>query len=342
MLFALDISDGLCYNCHITAVTEDLLQFMNLVFFDIECAGVYKTSARICAFGYVVCDGQFNILGKEDILVNPKSSFHLTDSRGEKGLVLPYEYGDFKKYPTFRGVYEKIRSLLEDENAIAAGHATYNDVNYLNLETRRFSLPSFNFRFSDTQLMYMTLTDSFSRQYGLEHIAGELGVEFTPHRAADDAYATMRIAEAMCKRQGCTFEELERSLGIARGKIENYSITKPSSEKYAKFTEDRRARKEERSRARRDFYIYLSRKKRRREGRLKGTVFNFARCIEDDTPLSERLLDDIYAAGGSYTQKLAECNVFCAPEGDSSARTVAAGMQGLKIITPEQLEEMLR
>ena len=153
----------------------------------------------------------------------------------------------------------------------------------------------------------------------------------------------MRIAEAMCKRQGSTFEDLERSLGIARGKIENYSITKPSSEKYAKFTEDRRARKEERSRARRDFYIYLSRKKRRREGRLKGTVFNFARCIEDDTPLSERLLDDIYAAGGSYTQKLAECNVFCAPEGDNSARTVAAaGMQGLKIITPEQLEEMLR
>ena len=41
---------------------------MSLVFFDIECASVYKTSAKICAFGYVVCDDDFNILEKEDIL----------------------------------------------------------------------------------------------------------------------------------------------------------------------------------------------------------------------------------------------------------------------------------
>ncbi len=315
---------------------------MELVFFDIECASVYKTSARICAFGYVACDEQFNIIKKEDILVNPKSSFHLTDSRGERGLVLPYEYGDFKKQPAFRTVYEKIRELLQGENVIAAGHATFNDVNYLNLETRRFSLPSFNFRFSDTQLMYMTLTNSFARQYGLGYIAGELGVEFTPHRAADDAYATMRVAEAMCKRQGCGFCELERSLGITRGKIENYSITRPTSESYERFAEERRLRREERSRARRDFYIHLSRKKRSREGRLRGRVFTFARCVEDDTLLSKRLLDGLYALGGVYTQKLAGCNVYCAPEGDDSPRTRAAhDMVGVEFVTPEQLEEML-
>lgn len=38
---------------------------MDLVFFDIECASVYKTSAKICAFGYVVCDENFNIIKKE-------------------------------------------------------------------------------------------------------------------------------------------------------------------------------------------------------------------------------------------------------------------------------------
>ena len=55
---------------------------MDLVFFDIECASVYKTSAKICAFGYVVCDENFNIIKKEDILINPKGAFHLTDSKG--------------------------------------------------------------------------------------------------------------------------------------------------------------------------------------------------------------------------------------------------------------------
>ena len=75
---------------------------MNLVFFDIECASVYKTTAKICAFGYVLCDEHFNIIKKEDILINPKGKFHLTDGSGEHGLVLPYEYSEFKITPYFR------------------------------------------------------------------------------------------------------------------------------------------------------------------------------------------------------------------------------------------------
>ena len=77
---------------------------MNLVFFDIECASVHKTTAKICAFGYVVCDEQFNIIKKEDILINPKGGFHLTDRKGEKGLELPYDYSEFKKHPPFPAV----------------------------------------------------------------------------------------------------------------------------------------------------------------------------------------------------------------------------------------------
>ncbi len=315
---------------------------MNLVFFDIECASVYKTSAKICAFGYVVCDEKFNIIEKEDILINPKGAFHLTDSKGEHGLVLPYKYADFKKYPDFRAVYPRIKSLLEDKNNIIAGHATYNDVNYLNLETRRFSLPSFCFEFSDTQLLYMSMTGGYSRQYGLEYITRELGVDFTPHRAADDAYATMRVAEAMCRAKECDFIGLERSLNLTRGKIDNYSIEKPRTAGYTRYAESRRAAKEERSRARRDFYVYLSRKKRRQEGRLKGKIFNFARCIEDDLAVSLPYLDKIYEAGGEYTQKLAQCNVYAAPQGDNSTRTRSAlAKEGLYIVTMEELEDIL-
>ena len=311
---------------------------MDLVFFDIECASVYKTSAKICAFGYVVCDESFNIKEKEDMLVNPKGAFHLTDSKGERGLVLPYKYADFKKHPDFRAAYPKIRALLEDENNIVAGHATCNDVNYLNLETKRFSLPSFRFAFSDTQLLYMTMTGGYSRQYGLEYIAKDLGVDFTPHRAADDAYATMRIAEAMCRVNGCDFAGLERMFGLTRGRIENYSIAKPVTAGYSAYVKERREAKEERSQARRDFYIYLSRKKRRKDGSLKGKVFNFARCIEDDLKLSVPLLDKIYAAGGTYTQKLANCNLYVAPRGDDSTRTNAALLRdGLRIVTLEEL-----
>ncbi len=197
---------------------------MNLLFFDIECASVYKNTAKICAFGYVLCDEHFNIIKKEDILINPKGKFHLTDGRGEHGLVLPYDYGEFKNYPLFPQVYKRIRELLEDKNNLVFGHATLNDVNYLNLETRRFKLPSFEFDFSDTQLMYMTSINDFSRQFGLEYITKDLDVEFTPHRAADDAYATMRVMQALCKKHSCTGAEIDNVLSIRRGSDYFYII----------------------------------------------------------------------------------------------------------------------
>lgn len=103
---------------------------MKYLFFDIECASVFKNTAKICAFGYCLTDEDFHILEKEDILVNPQGGFHLTDRKGSQGLVLPYEYKDFKKYPTFPEVEPRIRALLEDPATLAAGHATMNDVKY--------------------------------------------------------------------------------------------------------------------------------------------------------------------------------------------------------------------
>ena len=149
------------------AVYDIMLKNMNFVFFDIECAGVHKTYAKICAFGYVVCDADFNILQKEDILINPRGKFELTDRKGEKGIVLPYDYSQFSKCPQFREVYPEIKALLEDKNNIIMGHAVLNDVKYLNLETRRFGLPSFNFSFYDSQLLFMASDDDFRVSSGL-------------------------------------------------------------------------------------------------------------------------------------------------------------------------------
>ena len=166
---------------------------MKYVFFDIECACVYKYTAKICAFGYTVTDENYNVLIKEDILINPKGKFHLTDRKGSDGIELPYEYDKFKSFPAFPAVYGKIKALLEDPEAIVLGHATHNDVNYLNLETKRYKLPSFRFCYHDTQFFYMNTENDFTRQCGLGTMAQQLGVEFVPHRAADDAYATMRV-----------------------------------------------------------------------------------------------------------------------------------------------------
>ena len=46
---------------------------MNYLFFDIECAD----GTHMCSFGYVLVDEKFNILEKDDILINPKCAFRL-------------------------------------------------------------------------------------------------------------------------------------------------------------------------------------------------------------------------------------------------------------------------
>ena len=315
---------------------------MKLVFFDIECASVYKTTAKICAFGYVLCDEQFNIIEKEDILVNPKGKFHLTDRRGEHGLVLPYEYDEFKKHPAFPQVYDRIKSLLQDRDALVYGHATINDVNYLDLETRRFHLPPFDFSFSDSQLMYMASINDFSRQLGLEYITQSLDVEFTAHRAADDAYATMRIVEALCKKHACSPLELEKVLGINRGRIKDHRITRPTAKAYGEYRDKKRKEKAELAKRRNKFYCKVNSRHKPVSDKLKGKTFNFSRQMEYAVEASVPLVEKIFALGGKYTQKLFECNIYVCEADDDSQRTAAArGNGNIKIITPDELRGLL-
>lgn len=316
---------------------------MNLVFFDIECASVHKTIAKICAFGYVLCDEQFNIIKKEDILINPKGAFHLTDRKGEHGLELPYDYAEFKKHPPFPAVYSFIKELLEDKNNVVFGHAILNDVKYLDLETRRFHLPPFNFSFLDSQIMYMTHVGDFSRQFGLEYITENLNVVFTPHRAADDAYATMKIVEELCRIRGVGPLSLAADLGVKEGKIVGHEVIKPASRSFDRYVKERDEARERRSCNRTKFYIYLSRRKRRKEGKLYGQIFTFSRNIEDEVDISIPLVGRIYEEGGEYTQKLNDCTVYVCEADDSTVRTQNARRLGdMHIVDRAGLEEMLK
>ena len=314
---------------------------MNLVFFDIECANVTKNAAKICAFGYVICDERFNIIKKEDILINPRGKFRLTDRKGDKGIVLPYSYEDFKHYPLFTEVYPYIKSLLEDENNLVFGHSTINDVKYLNLETKRFNLPSFRFRFSDSQLLYMSYKTDFTRQFGLEYIAGALGVEFTPHRAADDAYATMKIVEAMCKARGCGCEELKKDLQMTDGRINDYVIRPPVCNGEKRYHEALRKAKEERAKKRTEYFNYISRKRPARGGLFNGKIFTFSTAIENNLELAKSLADLIYNKGGRYSHRVAQSHYYVTESDDGSQRGNEARKNNLTVTDVTGLKELL-
>ena len=302
---------------------------MKYVFFDIECACVYKSVAKICAFGYVVTDENFRVLEREDILLNPRGKFHLTDRKGREGLVLPYVYEDFKKYPAFPAAYGRIKALLEDKEHIVLGHATLNDVNYLNLETKRYKLPSLRFSYYDTQFFYMNVKRNFSRQLGLGAMAEELGVEFTPHRAVDDAYATMRVCEAICRRERTGLNALISRYGVLPGRVADYRIETPHSAQERSYHAMREQEREQRAKTRDAFFRFVNKNmpRRRRGGSLDGKVFCFARELEDGYPDARKLLAEIFACGGTYTSHPAECNVYIgrAREGTRCQNALDAG-----------------
>lgn len=316
---------------------------MKYLFFDIECAGVFKTVAKICAFGYCLTDENFRILEKEDLLINPQGNFHLTDRKGEQGIVLPYKYEDFKKYPSFTGRAEKIYKLLEDKDTLVLGHAVMNDVKYLNLESKRFYLPSFAFSFADTQFLYMNRIGEFSRQFGLGAIAKELGVEFTPHRAVDDAYATMRVAEAMCKAEGETLSGLLEKYKITLGKIAHYEVTQSTSVAFEKFKKDREKAKEERDRARAEFHIFADREKRKRakEGKLKNRTVCFSHAVELQTPLAKKLLIAAFSQGSRVTFRAEECDAYICFEDETGQRLKSVREKNIKVFTPEEFARYL-
>ena len=280
--------------------------------------------AKICVFGYCVADENFNIIKKEDILINPNGKFHLTD-RGGDGIVLPYDYEDFKKYPDFKKFYPRIRELLEGEDKTVFGHAAINDVKYLNLETKRYRLPSFRFRFADTQVLYMAMTETFDRQAGLESLTQIFEIDYTPHCAADDAYATMRIAQEMCEKENCTLPELLEKYGIRFGRIENYQFSNCSSRRRSDYLKEKSRLKRERGEKRAKFndFVYGYRV-RPQSDEFRGRRFSFSRSIEEELPLAKRLVKEIVRRGGKYSLKLSGCNTFVEEEGDESVRCEAA------------------
>ena len=316
---------------------------MKYLFFDIECAGVFKNVAKICAFGYCLTDEQFHILEKEDILINPQGGFHLTDRKGEQGIVLPYKYEDFKKYPTFKQHAERIYALLQDSDTLVVGHAVQNDVKYLNLESHRFHLPSFCFRFADTQFLYMNVIGDFSRQYGLGVIAERLGVEFTPHRAVDDAYATMKVAQALCKAEDCTLQGLIDKYAVTTGRIENYEITQTTSVALQTYKAERERAKEERERARAQFHIFVDKEKRKRakEGKLKNKTVCFSHPLELQTALAKKLLKATFENAGKITYRAEECDLYVCFETENCQRKKSVLDRNTPVFTPESFAKYL-
>lgn len=297
---------------------------MNYCFFDIECANCYGGKGKICSFGYVITDDQFNILEKKDIVINPRSSFNLGPD-----LKLAYTKAEFRQAAPFPDYYDEIGALLEYPEYVILGYSIENDCNFLRSDCKRYNLPCFEFPFYDVQCMIMQMFDLQnmpSLQKALEFFGMHEDQEI--HKSDDDAYMTMLAMKGACIHLGITPSELLERFNIAKGTLKDYEI----QSNYKEERERQRAlRDAERQKAIADanrnrirynspnFHAFQRHLKRLSvmpgDGELDGERVCLSSGYEKNNYRQMlKITELITANGGKYVQKASQCSLFVACE----------------------------
>ena len=196
---------------------KDFTGLKELVFFDLECANENDGIGKICEFGAVVTDADFNILRRVHYLINPEDVFALSDGwHLEDGLPLTLDYGAYKFYPELPHFEKEIRKLLEAKDNLVFGFAVDNDIDFLATDLVRYRLPAMNYLSFDAQIMlkkYLNTSQrkSLSHAYELLYSEDERQ-DFTAHSSVQDAEMTMLVARRLFEKAELTLKDIPLQL----------------------------------------------------------------------------------------------------------------------------------
>ena len=200
---------------------------MKYLAFDIEAANGYKLSS-ICSIGVVIADEQFNVVSRENIWINPKTKYNLNGTRENVGIDLELDKELLKRSPDFSQVYAKVNALLTDKQYVVLGHAVDSDVRMLNAACVRYRLPSINFEFVCSQLLYKLYRGDKDVR-GLDKIANDIGIVFHQHNSEEDAYASLLTLKYLIEDSGLSLDELLAKYHVRKGSNYNFELTRPVS-----------------------------------------------------------------------------------------------------------------
>lgn len=182
---------------------------MNYLFFDVECANCLNGEGKICSFGYVLTDDNFNVIKKKDILIDPAAKFLLGNAKSGEGISLAYPLFKFRNSHTFPHYYKEIKSLLTDTNNFCVGFAVTQDVSYISYSCKRYQLPIIEFNFFDVQ-KFEKIINSRNCPSGLDSLIRSYNLnELTYHRSDDDALMTMEVYKNLIKEKNISIEEIK-------------------------------------------------------------------------------------------------------------------------------------
>lgn len=195
--------------------------------FDIEAANGYRAYS-ICSIGIVTADEDFNILSQRNIWCNPKTKYDLNGTRKNIGIDLHLDEELLLRSPDFTGIYPEVKRLLENREYAVVGHAVESDVHMLNAACKKYKLPSVDFTFICSQLLYK-LYKGDKEVRALNKIAEDIGVEFSPHASDEDARVSLLTLKYIVDSSGLTLKELLSKYNVRKGENRDFVLTRTVS-----------------------------------------------------------------------------------------------------------------
>ena len=196
---------------------------MRYLFFDCEFANCFEGKEKICEFGYVMVDENFNILYKGNIIINPNIKRNEWDWYALKNI-LTRKREEYENKLFFPAYYKKIEALIQNSDYIV-GHTIDGDVHALNCELQRYNLPCLNFEFYDIKEIFKSYADT-KRSVSVEQMLTELNVsgDKKKHDAEADAYNTMVELKTILEKLEFKMDEMIELCPKAKDKTENFII----------------------------------------------------------------------------------------------------------------------
>ncbi len=275
---------------------------MKYLAFDIEAANGYKPYS-ICSIGVVIADENFNVEFRENVWINPKCTYNLNGTRKNVGIDLHLDKQLLDSSPDFSEVYPKIKSLLTDKECLVVGHAVDSDVRMLNAACQRYKLPSIDFNFICSQLLYKMYRGEKDVK-ALSKIAADLNITYNEHNSEDDAWMSLKTLEFLVKDSGSSTRELLEKYHVRVGSNKNFELVRPVSL-------DGQISKRRQTQVAVDKIKIFAKTVKATGKQHKNKVFCLARSLE--LAQDDRLFGVVRAiaeGGGKYSSKLAKCNVY--------------------------------
>lgn len=281
---------------------------MKYLFFDIECSNCLNYVGKMCEFGYVLTDENLKILDKDDIPMSPgkgfRNKFHLVGRKGQRDLILAYDYEFYYSQPEFPYFYERIRKLVEDEDTICFAYSMDNDIPHLFHSCTRYNKRPFSYKCYDVQKLagkFLETKKQTSLKAACHNIVGPNStVNLQEHLSRDDAMMEYMIFEAICELTKLSSKEL----------LEESEYASTNSLDYMKSLEEKSKIKSRRANAIRLYDKHVASNEILNDEQYKGKRYLVSKNIKENFDLLKKVIEYVSSNGGVFTHHLDTCDIF--------------------------------